>query len=221
MRILVVTPILREPNGRARLYARAVASILNLQWPGQIDHYVANGGDDYLQPSETVTRKYQEAREVFLAGKWDYLFAAEYDMILPPDTLTRLVNLEADIAYGLYVFRHGQPKWNAALTVQEKFWQSFADVPTIVAARAWNTVQTVAGLGMGCTLLKRETVAALPFRNWKGVACDWALAYDALGMGLTQRMDLGVVCGHMSLLPAPCVFWPDVNEPELYRVENL
>lgn len=217
--VLVVTPILREPTGRARLYARALASILNLEWPGRVDHYLQNGGDDYREPARTVSLKYMEARQVFLAGAWEWFMAAEYDMILPPDAMLRLAALETDIAYGLYVFRHGLNRWNAYIDMTYPWGDSLSNHPEDARA-AWGQAIPVTGVGLGCALIHRRAIEAVAFRENGGTSCDWPFAIEAGEAGLKQVCDLSTVCGHMSIVPSPRILWPDINEPELHRMET-
>lgn len=222
MRILAVTPIMKEPGGKARLYGKAFASIYWQQWKqGQVDHYMPSGGDDYANPSGTVTRKYQNARSVFLAGDYEYMACLEYDMIVPDDALIRLAALDADIAYGLYCFRHsGMRKWNAANRMERKGAAWLSDDPEM-ARNAWGNVARVQGCGLGITLIKRQVLENLHFHHWKGVSCDWALACDALAAGYSQVLDTRIVCGHMTLTPSPQILWPDPNEESLVRTEFL
>lgn len=218
MSILVVTPVMKDPSGKARLYARSLASLYNLKWDHGLDFYQAVGGDDYHRPSETVTRKYQEAREVFLAGKWDYLFCAESDMILPPDTLTKLMAFDCDITYGLYALRHNQNKWSAATYLEGTKWRSLSEEPDNARA-AWGNAVQVVGVGQGCTLIKRDVLEAIEFRYIPGVSSDWGLSLDAQASGLKQIADLSIICGHQTITPSPMTLWPDINEPNLIRVE--
>lgn len=213
--------MLKEPDGRARLYGRALQSIYNLRWDGQVDHFMSSGGDDYQDGSATVTRKYEEARRVFLAGSWDAMLCAEYDMIVPEDGLKRLAALDADIAYGLYCFRHGaRREWSAYSELSVTKGVSLSKQPE-EARRLWGGAVEVAGIGQGMTLIRRYVLEGMAFRHWKGVSSDWALAVDAQRAGLTQVCDLGCVCGHMTLTPSPQVLWPDPDEEKLYRVEFL
>lgn len=222
MRILAVTPVLKEPSGKARLYGRAFASIYWQKWTkGQVDHFMPSGDDNYADPNGTVTRKYQDARRVLLGGDYDYMACLEYDMILPDDALIRLVDLDADIAYGLYTFRHsGMRKWNAANRMERMGAAWLSDDPEM-ARKAFGNVVKVQGCGMGVTLIKRQVLENLHFHHWKGVSCDWALANDALAAGYSQVLDTRIVCGHMTLTPSPQILWPDPNEENLVRVEFL
>lgn len=217
--VLVVTPLMKEPDGRSRLFARSLASIYNLRWHTSIDHFMINGGDgDYLRPSDIVTAKYQEAQKVFLAGNWRWMMCVEHDNIVPPDALEKLAALDCDIAYGLYVLRHGQKVWNAITDLDTWSLKSLSDNPEAARA-AWGSVVDVAGIGQGCTLIKRHVLEQFPLRNWKGVSCDWALAMDARAAGLRQVCDTSVVCGHQTIVPSRQTLWPDPTCEKLYRQE--
>ena len=218
MRVLVVTPILRDINGKLRLHNRAMASHYRLNWAYQLDYHQAAGGDDYARPDVTVTRKYQEAQGVFLAGKWDALLCLESDMIVPPDALEKLVELDAPVAMALYVFRHGKKAWNGASMLQDKTWRSLSDDPDYARAIAGNPVAVV-GVGMGCTLIRRDVLEAIPFRYLKGTSCDWGFSLDCQALDVEQVCHTGVQCGHLSIAPSPMVLWPDVSAERLYRQE--
>ena len=223
-RIFVATPMMREMDGKARLYGRALSSIFNLRYSGQLDHYFANGDDDYSDGNTTVTRKYAEARDMFLAGDWTHFVAAEYDMVIPPDGLERLLALDTDIAYSLYVFRHGLREgrylWSAATTLEERRIETLSK-DTATARAAWGSVIETKGVGLGFTVIKRHVIASLTFRNWKGVSCDWALAVDAQARGYKQLCDTSVSCGHTTIVPNPQILWADPLQPEMARIEYL
>lgn len=216
----MVTPLMRDPaNGRGRVYVRALRSHLDLEYDGVLDWYQQVGGDNFHSAGETVTAKYNDGRDVFLAGKWSHMLCLETDMIVPKDSIQKLLALDTDIAYALYCFRHlGNKKWNAARSVTVESWHSFSDEPDY-SRNMWGSQVATAGLGMGCTLIRRSVLETLAFRYWPGVSCDWALACDAQQHGFTQACDLSAVCGHMTLTPSPHTIWPDVNEPELIRIE--
>lgn len=211
-----------------QLQAETVRTVNTQQYddPQGFDVTICWGQD--ARPEETrfeaVTRKYQYLRAVFLAGPYDALLTVEQDMLLPPDTLLRLRTLleqGADIAYGLYVWRYeGHHWWNAhpklSLHDDGHRFASLSHYPD-QARQLWGTCARVAGLGLGCTLLSRQTVARLPFRQLRyDHSCDTALALDAQEAGLTQVADLGCVCGHR--IDATRVIWPDPTEPDLYRI---
>lgn len=223
MRAFVATLLQREQDGEARLYARPLASILKLRWNDEIDYFFAAGGDKYDSKEdhyENVTRKYNHCREAFLAGSWTHFFAVEHDMIVPVDALEKLMALDVDIAYGLYALRHGDLNWSAHTLIEHDRGMSLSK-DRFRARQAWGGAIEIAGVGLGCTLIKRHVLEALPFHHWKGVHCDWALANDAQEQGYSQAVDTSVVCGHMGILPRPVIYWPDINESKLVRLEYV
>jgi len=186
------------------------------------------GGD--MQPWENrfqaITRKYQRLQRLFLAGGYDALLTVEQDVYIPPDTLTRLGRLiqdGADVAYGLYVWRYmGWHYWNAHPKLElhgaDFHYWSLAHAPG-EARRLWGQLVGVAGLGFGCTLLPRHTLARIGLRQATLTSCcDTALALDCQAEGLVQVCDTGVVCGHQ--LDDGRLIWPDPETEELYRIEE-
>lgn len=216
-----------------RLYGPAMASWLaafrfaERTLPGvRFDHIQQWGTPEALKGSEghaIVTHKYMETQRVFRSGEWWALITLEDDMIVPEDAFVRLVELltdGADIGYGLYVWRHGRPRWSAYTLLGAHSGASLSLSPERARA-AWGRTIPVAGVGLGCTAIKRDVVHGINFRRG-GPACnDWYLALDAQRAGLVQRCDLGLVCGHMTMEPSPRALWPDPDAPDLYRVEML
>lgn len=187
------------------------------------------GGD--MEPWETrfgaITRKYQDLQRIFLAGPWDALLTVEQDMYIPPDALTRLGRLlrdGADVAYGLYVWRYDDHHyWSAhprlSLDGNEFRYWSLTHEPE-EARRLWGEPVVVAGLGLGCTLLPRHTLARLGFRQAVLTSCcDTALALDCQRERMIQVCDTAVVCGHA--LGDGRGIWPDPQTETLYRIEEV
>jgi hypothetical protein len=221
MRILCYTPV-----KSGQLFGRALQSILRLEWDGQLDFMFARGGNDHATGTLDqgaayieITRKYNEARQIVLEHGYDALFCVESDMIVPPDALTRLAALDVGVAYGLYCWRHSDMKWSAYRLVQGKLGCSLMQEPD--ARDYWGQVVDVAGVGTGCTLIRREVIEAIPFRvDPEGYACcDWYFAEDCQVQRVRQMCDMGVVCGHMSLKPSPRIIWPDRDA--LVRIEMI
>ncbi len=214
-----------------RIYGPAVASWLKaFRWaqdnlPGiRLDHLQTWGNPAPLTDGHSiVTAKYIEAQTIFRSGPWWAMIAIEDDMVIPEDTFKRLIDLlanGADIGYGLYVWRHGAPKWSAYTQVSPVDGRSISQTPDAARA-AWGKVIDVAGVGMGCTAIKRPVLEQIDFSR-RGQACnDWYLAVDAQTHGLVQRCDLGLVCGHISLEPTPRIYYPTPHAPDLWREEMI
>lgn len=232
-KILVYVPMLR-------MYGRCLQSILRLRWPEtQLDIVFAKGGEDEsLTRFERVSAKYEAGRRLCLAGGYEAMVTIEDDMIVPADALERMWETGADVAYGLYVWRKSNKhEWNAYTEVTSGHGVSLiADARA--AKAAWGTVVEVAGIGNGCTLIRRPALEAIPFKVHAAACCDWNLALEAQRLGIRQVCDLGVVCGHMTseseaqvafpmvtgIAGPPRIFWPDPDTEDLgqlYRVEYL
>ena len=221
MRLLVVTPLYH-------MYPAALESILALDKPCRVDYLMLAADDPFADGTlmggyRNITHKLNRAREVALRGGHDAMVLLEDDMIVPPDTLTRLLACESDIAYGLTCWRNGKPGWSARMTLTEGGdVVNLSDYPD-EARRLAGQVVDVAGVGTFCTLIRRRVFTALPFRlsETLPVCCDWWTSVDAQRLGFSQRADLGLVCGHITPTPTPRVIWPDAREERLWRIQKL
>ena len=221
MRLLVVTPLWHK-------YPRSLDSILSQAAPCPVDYLLLAKDDPYTDGTlhgnyRNITHKYNRARDVFLQGDYDAFVCFEDDIIVPPDALQRLLRCESDIAYGLVCWRHGTPVWSARVEEEgQPLGRVLSERPEQARA-VWGEVVDVVGVGMACTLIRRQVLERLAFRLQPDAVecCDWWLAHDARAAGFRQRADLGLVCGHISPTPSPRILWPDPNEPRLWRVTRL
>lgn len=152
-----------------------------------------NGGDAYDQ----ITAKYQYGRGLALDGGYDAMLTIEYDNVVPVDALQKLAQVDADVAYGLYVTGRGN-RWLAFIHLWPKSGITYSrDEPT--ARAAWGDVMPSAGVGFGCTLIRRHVLEGVPFRREKGhpSSNDWWFALDLAEKGYRQAHDCGVVVGHI------------------------
>lgn len=160
-----------------------------------------------------------------LAGNYDALLSIESDMIVPPSALLKLVALDADIAYGLYCWRRGNHRWNTYTELDKTTGKSICERQDKGRESWGKTLDAVAGVGLGCTLIRRRVLKSLQFRveekTKAHISCDWWLAYDAARLGYTQRADLSIVCGHISYAPTPRAIWPTNEGERHYRIEEL
>jgi hypothetical protein len=172
---------------------------------------------------QNITDKYNQARDVALSNGYDALFTVESDMILPPLTLERLTRIETDVAYGLYVSRHGEHPWLCAEILTQKR-VAFLSTDEEWRKAEWGGVVESQGLGMGCTLTWRHVLEKIPFRydsgrgGWRGQ--DWYFALDVDNALFDQHHDLGVVCGHINR-DNKRIYWPDPNALGGYVLEYL
>lgn len=245
MRILAFTPMHPDYGIKQRALRSIKTAVDN--YDGPIDWIVSKGDNPHKSAYENITRQHNKARDILLAGGYDALLSIEADMIVPPDAIDKLIEADADIAYGLYVWRHHKKRWNAYkdLTLwgghSISFNYSGQDV-----REAWGKVIDVAGMGMGCTLIKANVLRRIRFRlhdgkhSWiqdeyaddfrrmgidpysdrrKNMVCDdYLLALDAQHYGMSQRTNLNVICGHIG---ENGVYWPDLEAETFYKVESI
>lgn len=183
-----------------------------------------------VDPRDAIAAQYNEARRLCLAGGYDALLTVEADMLPPANAVRRLRATGADVAYGLYILRRPPWEWNAYSVVEAMGAWPLSQANPALAQRVWGEVVEVDGIGFGCTLIQRRVLDALRFRadgllhaDGERSHCDWYFGSDAREAGFTQRLDTGVVCGHVHPettdgRPVPSVLWP-IGEPPFYREE--
>jgi hypothetical protein len=195
--VLVFTPVLR-------LEAETVRSIFNLEWEGAISLLLQRDnptGNPYLDH----LHQYQRGREAFLAGPYEAMLIVESDIILPNDGLRRLAALGTDVAYGCYVYRDG-----GVVNLLERYYpypeQARNPGESLSIRHLWGAAQKkgiidVSGSGLGCVLVKRHVIEAIPFANemthggTQFFDFPWTCAvYDA---GYRMLADTDVQCGHI------------------------
>lgn len=195
-----------------RLQPETIRAVFTQTYTGHRDHFFTCR-NEIPAPGENIIAAYQRIQAVFRAEPaYTHLFIVENDLIIPPDALERLLAVEADISYGTYCFRRGSPVVNVMhkdttdpLTGYPELW-----------AKAWGRVTDCAGLGFGCTLIRRHVLQRFDLRSdYGGGDADTCLAQDAKKAGLTQRADLGLLCGHIT--PNDTVLWPAARRPFYIR----
>ena len=217
MKILTYVPL--APT-TPRIYARTIQSLFRMRWDHPMP--VVFGREDC--PSESkyrnIVSKHEDARRMTLDGGYDALFLVENDMILPEDALEKLSAVDTDVAYGLYVNRHGWHKW-LCYTYVDAYGGTSLSEDMERARRAWGQPFESRGVGMGCTLIHRHVLEALPFRydETEAVSDDWLFSLDCIERGFRQTHHLGVACGHISKPQNPRILWPDPGAHDGVSVE--
>lgn len=232
-RVLVFTP-------RVRLYGAALAATYAMlrAYGGPVEWLEVIGDNPAGEPvpgpvgNQNILHNYNTARDRMLSGEYTHLLTLEDDMVPPPDALTRLLSVGAPVAYALYCWRRPPYNWSAYRTLNEFDGASISDDnPWQAAAQGKvGAIIPTAGVGLGCTLIDRATLAAIPWRcpPEGGGANDWYFALDCQAQGVRQMAHLGVRCGHIADSPSARIIWPhpeadghDVACKRLHRFEYL
>lgn len=209
--VLVFTPVYR-------LETETVSSLFSLEWDGPLSFLLqrdnpfqrGTGGND--GPTNHYYQ-YVKGRDFFLRGDYDAMLIIESDIIVPPDALRRLAALEADVAYGCYLFRNQMcPVVNVAERYPDKNGRPARNTGESLTVRGkWRQarrqgVVACSGGGFGCVLVKRHVIEAIPLRLEENGYCDTPWTTDAYRAGYRMVADTGVLCGHIDEDGA--VLWP-------------
>lgn len=164
----------------------------------------------------STDRMYTHSAENLVARRFleetdgTHLFLTEMDMILPIDTITKLVALDKPIASGLYFLRGG--KGQACLYAPSPITPPANKYPhtpiTIFPTEAPFKLAKAGGCaGLGCVLIKREVFEAIeePWfdlkeknpRTQEGYGSDMYFYTKVREAGFEVWVDPTVRCGHM------------------------
>lgn len=256
MRILALTPA--HPSYGIRPQTLESIHAAMRAYDGPIDWVLTNGDNERPYAYQNIVHHHNKARRMTLEGGYDAMLSIEADMIVPEDAVERLIATGADVAYGLYVWRHAREKKREEKRHKWHRWSAYRELTlwggTSISLdwtgeeqrAAWGKVLDVAGLGMGCTLIRRNVLETVAFRLYEGNPDDWLIeeympdfktmglnpyeshpammcddflfALDAAHHGFTQRCDLGLVCGHIH---DGAILWPDPDASGFYRSESV
>ena len=215
MKILLIVPLYPKAPFVSE---RTIASIEAQDWPHKDTVTVepmksTPGALHYVD----LMDKHNRARQMALDGGYDAMWSVEADMVLPPDALTKLWAVDADVVYGLYCARRAG-MWLLFPTTDGLVGTSIV-ADKLEARRAWGRVVKSEGAGFGCTLIRRNVLEAIEFRRpeTSAFADDWFHAMDCKEAGFRQAHHCGVICGH--IVDDTKTFWPDIDAPNLCRVE--
>jgi hypothetical protein len=221
-KVLVFTPMHPQPP---HLYDRCASALVGLEHSGPLEYWLRKGdnpwstGNGVTDVRLNVLHQYERAREAALQHGFDYLLTVEYDNVPPPDAIARLLACDADVAYGLYVFR-ARSRWSAFTELSSSKGASLSENPEL-AREMWGKHFPSYGCGFGTTLISRRVLENVPFRGFAGAANDWYFAIDLQEGGYKQIHDLGCLVGHIDNKPLQRIIWPDITMPGLYRNEFL
>jgi hypothetical protein len=180
------------------------------------------------QPSKdgynNVTHNYVKARQHFLKTDCDAFLAVEDDIIVPEHAIVALAEMNVDVAMGVYCLRQKpNHRWNTFVTVADDEGLSITQDNVHRATKlAMNQeIAEVAGVGLGCTLIKRHVLENIQFERRGNASNDWYFSIDCQKQGYGQFAHFGVLCGHMMLKGSQYILWPDPLGDDLHRKEQL
>ncbi len=201
MRVMVFTPY------GPRLEDETVQAVLGLDWPGPL-RVVFQADNPHQAGRENILHQYTKGRELFLAGDDEAMLVIEADIIPPPEALLKLALLKADVAYGVYRFRH-----SPVINVFERYpgnprneGESLSIHPEKLRQARQARVIPCSGGGLGCALIRRKVLEKFLFWHGENGCCDTYFNRDVMQAGLVQRADMSVICGHKD--ETGVIVWP-------------
>lgn len=207
-KILLFCPTYKLSDGELAIHDETLESIATLIIPEgvEVEVEISTNNPNQIsgnsrQDHENTLYQYRYARQRMLGGDYDYLFIVEHDMIIPEDALVKLLDTDADVVYGLYLFRHVTPVLNACRSVSSR-WpdMSLSLFPELIKqAKAKGWIE-VSGSGFGCTLIKRKVLETFDMRRSEvggHPSPDMPFAADCMRNGFKQICRFDVICGHI------------------------
>jgi len=94
--------------------------------------------------------------------------------------------------------------WYLLRNVFEKYPQPARNIGESLSVRGlWPAaleqgIVECSGGGLGCVLIKRHVLEAVPFKPVDGLSghCDWIWTEDVYRAGYSMKADTAVICGH-------------------------
>lgn len=207
--VLLVCPM---STGQLRIHDLTWQSIQGIAWDQPIDILFLRDDKPTTPHMTNLTAKMNRARDIFLHSDYDAMWVVESDMIVPPHTLQRFSRAKADVIYGLYCSRHRDHPWLAFKALQGN------GQGDKITPDHWGKIVSSQGVGFGCTLIRRNVLESLSFREGPdGQWPDWNFSLDLASQGFKQVHDLGVVCGH--IIEPQRVLWP-IGEAPYHLIDD-
>lgn len=133
---------------------------------------------------------------------YDYLFCVDSDMVLPNDTLVKMIASDKDIISGLYIQRF--PDRHVLELYQHTFDGGTENIPyQTIEGRG---VISIAGCGFGCVLIKSEVLRAMSYPHFlyksailmqDTVSEDIYFCMKARDAGFSIFADTSILCEHV------------------------
>lgn len=168
------------------------------------------GGAGVTDRQYTMTAENSLVSDMLADPTFTHLFMSEIDMILPHDTIVKLVALDKDIACGLYFLRTHKPedrgspclyKRSPAIPAKEKKkpYVEYSHTPITLFPKT-EPFRIDCG-GLGCILLKRKVFETIPY-PWfdlkvNGYGSDIYFSKHVKDHGLEMWCDPSVRCGQI------------------------
>lgn len=176
-------------------YVAVLRGALAARFPAarwRVDH-VAAGADRFRR----ILLCREAARQAFLADeRHSHLFFLDSDVILPPHAFGSLLALDRPLVTGVYLVG-SQLRDAVEPVLLLDLGDGNARQATIAEVLAAELLP-IGAAGLGCALVRRDVVAAVPFRlNERGCGEDICFFRDAVALGVAPVACCSVRCLHL------------------------
>ncbi|MFW6174062.1 MAG: methyltransferase domain-containing protein, partial [Elusimicrobiota bacterium] len=181
----------------------------------------------YMRASTIVDKARNDLVKMALKDNCDYVFFVDSDTIIPKGAVDALLNMNVDIASGLY-FSKGKPYLPVARVKEGErhfFLEDFE----------FNQIIEVQGVGMGCCIINTKVFKDLKFpyfklewREFEGkpyqIAEDLYFCDEAIKAGFKVWLNTGVICNHFGVEVGPeqfMIYKENLKQDKIDREEMI
>lgn len=213
LKIMPGIPFLRANDGFESYLGSAITHIKNQDCPVEVmEPYITPSyGGKWQEGTKSklyaITDRLNNIIDKFLTTDATHLWIVDADIEAPPHTLCTLLNLDVDLASGVYCFHND---WNKAMFGRIPDTEKYNFAPRAIGflrGRVLGENEMVGG-GNGCMLIKRRVfkryhpkIPPMRFISPEGRGSDIYFWFRAQKAGFTARISGHVICGHRPEFP--------------------
>lgn len=188
MKILLAIPSARY------IETECVASLFEMEKTGDIELFIPKSYS--VDVGRNIIAKYAQE------NGFDYIMWVDSDMILPKNTLVRLLSHDKDIVSGVYSYKVLGNKEVVAKRFQDETREEYDNL-TIKEIKESSGLIEVDGFGFGCVLTKTSMFEKIPY-PWfiytQEMGEDIFFCRKAQNEGYKLWLDTDVICGHIGTI---------------------
>jgi hypothetical protein len=185
MKILLAIPSARY------IETECVTSLFEMEKTGDIELFIPKSYS--VDVGRNIIAKYAQE------NGFDYIMWVDSDMILPKNTLVRLLSHDKDIVSGVYSYKVLGNKEVVAKRFQDETREEYDNL-TIKEIKESSGLIEVDGFGFGCVLTKTSMFDKIPY-PWfiytQEMGEDIFFCRKAQNEGYKLWLDTDVICGHI------------------------
>ena len=135
-------------------------------------------------------------------GNYDYLFSVDSDIVLPPDTLVKMLNHDKDLISGVYIQRFHDKQTPELYRSNEHGGVTHLNLNQICNGELIN----IDGCGFGCVLVKKHVFTSIPYPHFvyhsaidhkNTISEDVDFCRKVREKGFQMFADTSIICKHI------------------------